>query len=60
MVVGVPMVHVMLLRSVVRRVRWVACGGQLRWRVVVMQQVGVKRYPEPHGQVTAYNRSPVH
>ena len=21
---------------------------------------GVKRYPEPHGQVTAYNRSPVH
>ena len=20
----------------------------------------VKRYPEPHGQVTAYNRSPVH
>ena len=22
--------------------------------------LGVKRYPEPHGQVTAYNRSPVH
>ena len=21
---------------------------------------GMKRYPEPHGQVTAYNRSPVH
>ena len=20
----------------------------------------LKRYPEPHGQVTAYNRSPVH
>ena len=20
----------------------------------------VKRYPEPHGQATAYNRSPVH
>ena len=22
--------------------------------------VVLKRYPEPHGQVTAYNRSPVH
>ena len=23
-------------------------------------QLITKRYPEPHGQVTAYNRSPVH
>ena len=41
MVVGVPVVHVMVWCSVVRRVGWVACGGWLRWGVVVMQLVGV-------------------
>ena len=25
-----------------------------------MEGYVLKRYPEPHGQVTAYNRSPVH
>ena len=28
--------------------------------VVCPSVVLLKRYPEPHGQVTAYNRSPVH
>ena len=41
MVLGVPVVHVMLWCGVVRRVGWVACGGRLRWGVVVMQLVGV-------------------
>ena len=37
----------------------VVCGGGVLvglWLVCVV----VKPYPEPHGQVTAYNRSPVH
>ena len=29
-------------------------------RVAVATCNFLKRYPEPHGQVTAYNRSPVH
>ena len=41
MVVGVPVVHMMVWCGVVRRVGWVACGGRLRWGVVVMQLVGV-------------------
>ena len=41
MVVGVPVVHVMVRRAVVRRVRWPARGGRLRWGVVVMKLVGV-------------------
>ena len=41
MAVGVPVVHVMVLCGVVRRVGWVACGGWLRWGVVVMQLVRV-------------------
>ena len=41
MVVGVPVVHVMVWCGVVRRVGWVACGGWLRWGVVVMQLVGI-------------------
>ena len=40
-VVGVPVVHVMVWCDVVRCVGWVACQGQLRWGVVVMQVVGV-------------------
>ena len=39
-VVGVPVVHVMVWWGVVRRVGWVACGGRLRWCVVVMELVG--------------------
>ena len=31
----------------------------LQWTATTTQQF-LKRYPEPHGQVTAYNRSPVH
>ena len=37
----VVVVHLMAWCVVVRRVRWVACGGRLRWGVVVMQLVGV-------------------
>ena len=40
-VVGVPVVHAMVCCGVVRRVGSVACGGRLRWGVVVMQLVGV-------------------
>ena len=36
-----PVVHVMVQCSVVRRVCWVACGGRLRWCVVVIELVGV-------------------
>ena len=39
--VGVPVVHAIVWCGVVRRVGWVACGGGLRWGVVVMQLVGV-------------------
>ena len=39
--VGVPLVHVMVWCTLVRRVGCVACGGRLRWGVVVMQLVGV-------------------
>ena len=41
MVVGVPVVHVMVRCGVVRRVGWVACGGRLRWGLVVIERVGV-------------------
>ena len=41
LLVAVPVVHVIVWWGVVRRVRWVACGGRLRWGVVVMQLVGV-------------------
>ena len=41
MVVGVLVVHVMVQYGVVRRVGWVACGGQLRWGLVVMELLGV-------------------
>ena len=41
MLVGVPVVHMMLLCVMVRRVGWLACGGRLRWDVAVMQLVGV-------------------
>ena len=34
---------------------WGCSGEHAYWRRML-----VKRYPEPHGQVTAYNRSPVH
>ena len=40
-VVGAPVVYVMVSCGVVRRVGWVACGGQLRLGVVVMEVVVV-------------------
>ena len=40
-VVGVPVEHVMVWRGVLCRVGSVACGGRLRWGVVVMQLGGV-------------------
>ena len=41
LVVGVSVVHVMVWCGVVHDVGWVACRGQLRSGVVVMQLVGV-------------------
>ena len=41
MVVSLPGADVMVWCGMVRRVGWVACGGRLRWGVVVMQLVGV-------------------
>ena len=41
MLVGVPVVRLMLLCVVVRRVGPSACWGRLRWDVAVMQLVGV-------------------
>ena len=40
-VLGVPVVQVMVWCGVVRCMGWVACGGWLRWGVVVMELVGV-------------------
>ena len=37
---GVSVVNPMVWSGPVRRVGWVACGGRLRWGVVVMELVG--------------------
>ena len=37
-----------------------ATGEFLETKELQGQLTVVKRYPEPHGPVTAYNRSPVH
>ena len=41
-------------------VRGLVSGGGRGGGGVGVALLVVKRYPEPHGQVTAYNRSPVH